>query len=338
MPLELRELDEISSSEWNEIVGRFEEATIFHTMEWLRILADLFGATLRPFGILEEDKIVGIFPAFSIHKVFFNILASPLTGWATPRIGPLCQEDRIGDFLLALEAILDDEKVNYSEITFIGNLKEGTLQQNGFSTEERRTYILDLEPDLDVMWAKLEGKCRNMVRKAEKNKLQVVAVESEGYFDEYYRMAEDVYEKSNRPPAIPREFFRRVWESFHGKGQMRVLSAEHQGKSVAGAVFLTYRDSVYYWDGVSYRQYNTLAPNNLIQWELIKWAAQSGYKTYDMLGADMPGVARFKASFGPKLASYTYAYRNLSFLSALGRTSFKKFMPLVRRLKRRISK
>lgn len=335
MSLELKELATSRADTWDQTVQHFDRATIFHTRPWLEIVSEVYDARLRLFGIYEGDEQMGLFPVFSVRKGPFDVLASPLSGWVTPYLGPLVPEGRLGDFIQAFEDLLTREGPDYIEIVF-PDQREGPFNEKGFSIELRSTYILDLEPDVDIMWGKLEGKCRNMVRKAQRNEVQVVVVESDSHFDEYYRMAQEVYEKSNRPPAIPRSFFLKLWDRLQPIGRIRVLMAEHSGRPIASAIFLTYKDTVYYWDGVSYREGNRLAPNNLIQWELIQWATQAGYRRYDMLGADLPGVAHFKGSFGPERVNYTYIYKGLTSQARLGRVLYRKGMPVVRALQRKM--
>lgn len=333
--LELREVDRRSTDKWDRIVWGFSGSTIFHTAPWLEIVSEVYNAPLRLFGIYEGNKQIGLFPAFSVRKGLLDVLASPLSGWATPYLGPLVPEDRLGDFMEVFGSLLAHEGIDYVEVAF-SDKKGEPFDEKGFSVELRSTYILDIEPDVDSMWGKLDSKCRNMVRKAQRNEVQVVVVEPDAHFDEYYRMAQDVYERSNRPPAIPKSFFLKLWARLQSTGQIRVLMAKHKDRLLASAIFLTYKDTVYYWDGVSYREGNRLAPNNLIQWTNIEWATQAGYRRYDMLGADLPGVAHFKGSFGPECVHYTYIYKSLTPQARLGRVLYKKGMPVVRSLRRKL--
>lgn len=327
MSLELRELPR---EEWDKYIEGFPDATPFHTRDWLECLEEVRGANWIPLGMFRGGKLVGLAPVFSLTFGFLKLLASPLTGWATPYLGPLCGEGELEDALRALKRMASERRAAYLELTLPPGKDVGEV---GFRNEVRTTYILDLEPDEGVMWKKLKGKCRNMVRKAERNGVEVREVRSQGFFRTYWEMAEEVYAKSRRPPSIPLEFLRVLWERFGPKGRLKVLAAEHRGRSVAAAAFLLYRDTAYYWDGVSFLWAYPLAPNNMIQWAFIRWASKEGFRRYDMLGADMPGVARFKASFGPRLVPYSYLFLPLTLLGRMGRTVYRRGAPLVRAVK-----
>ncbi len=334
MSVELKELIQPTPEEWNGLLSDFDDATVFHTVEWMRILADLFHLRPRFFTIIQGDKIVGVFPLFSMRKAFFNVMASPLLGWATPHLGPLAPEEALLGSLISLERIFAKEKVEYFEVSFTKEIQETALRNNGFKTERKWTYLLEIEPDPDKMWGKLKSKCRNMVRKAEKNNVTVTIAQDSSWIDEYYEMAKDVYDKSSRLPPISKHFLQKVWAVFHPQRRVRVLLAQYNGKVIAGAVFLIYNQTVYYWDGVSYRRYNQYAPNNLLQWELIKWASENGLVRYNMIGANIPSIAKFKASFGPKMVAYTYAYRNCTPRAAIGRSLYLRMMPTIRRIEK----
>lgn len=320
-------LRELPREEWDEHLDRFPDATPFHTRDWLECLEEVRGANWIPLGIFKGGKLVGLAPIFSLTRGFLKLLASPLTGWATPYLGPLCGEGELEDALRALRCMASECRAAYLELTLLPGKDIGDI---GFRKEIRTTYILDLEPDEGAMWKKLKGKCRNMVRKAERSGVEIREVGSPGFFNTYWEMAEEVYAKSRRPPAIPLKFFRRLWDRLRPKGKFKVLAAEHRGKSIAAAAFLLYRDTAYYWDGVSFIWAYSLAPNNLLQWAFIRWAAKQGFSRYDMLGADIPGVARFKASFGPRLEAYSYLFLPLTLPGRLARALYGRGAPLAR--------
>jgi hypothetical protein len=85
----------------------------------------------------------------------------------------------------------------------------------------------------------------------------------------------------------------------------KLFIAIHNGKDIT--IFLFHKDTVYYWHGASFREYLSVSPNNLIQWELIKHSRQEGYKKYDLLSIEpdrLPGIANFKMRFGGETKTY----------------------------------
>jgi hypothetical protein len=51
---------------------------------------------------------------------------------------------------------------------------------------------------------------------------------------------------------------------------------------------------------------------------------------YDMLGANIPSIARFEQTFGCQLRPFCYVHKSLSWRAALGRAVYRKVMPSLR--------
>jgi lipid II:glycine glycyltransferase (peptidoglycan interpeptide bridge formation enzyme) len=102
-------------------------------------------------------------------------------------------------------------------------------------------------------------------------------------------------------PIQPKRFFRLLWERLLQEGLGFVVLAHAEGRPVAGAVFLAWRDSVIYKFGASDPSALKLHPNNLVIWRGIEWGCERGYRTFDFgrtdLGAE--GLRRFKNGWNP---------------------------------------
>ena len=86
----------------------------------------------------------------------------------------------------------------------------------------------------------------------------------------------------------------------------RLYMAFHEGRPIAGTLAIHYGDKVWYLYGASSNEDRNLMPNYLLQWEMIKWAIETGCRIYDFRGVsgdvseDNPlyGLYRFKKGFG----------------------------------------
>ncbi|MCX8072423.1 MAG: GNAT family N-acetyltransferase [Candidatus Binatia bacterium] len=108
----------------------------------------------------------------------------------------------------------------------------------------------------------------------------------------------------------------------------KVFVARHQGKLLAGGIFPFDQHTIYYLDGASAVEVQALRPNNLLHWEVIQWAAEHGIRIYDMVGAGIAGVARFKRTFGPKEVPYTYSWRALAPWARAARHTYAFLAPV----------
>ncbi|HID10602.1 MAG TPA: GNAT family N-acetyltransferase [Candidatus Latescibacteria bacterium] len=322
------ELRELSRGGWDGYLERLPGATPFHTRDWLECLEEARNARWIPLGIFQGGELVGLFPTFQVRKHGIRFWASPLAGWATSYLGPLCPPNVLKEALRAFLKLGRDQGADYAEVLFHPGVALEAFPQVAL----RRTYILPLDGGRDSVWKGLKRECRNRVRKALKEGVWVEEVKDPGFIDVYWEMAEQMYSGLRRLPPIPKDVFRWLWERLYPKGRLKLLAAEHLGRPVAAAFFLLYRDTAYFWDGVSKRETHPLAPNNLLHWTLIEQAVAEGFRRYDMLGANIPGVARFKATFGPHLVLYGSLSLPLTFKGRVEK-DLRRWMPLVQRFR-----
>jgi hypothetical protein len=301
----------------------------------LRLLAQVYELTWYPLGVWHDDALLGIFPLLSRRLGPFHLAGSPLMQViaSTPFLGPVVAPQQLPATLAALNDLLYNWKIDHVEIGFPMLLADVTpTVQLGYATETCQTVVVPLaERTGNQLWCGLSSACQRAVRKAEASGVDVVEAQDIRTLDEYYCMCEEVYRDAGRPPHLSRQFYLAAWQALMNQGNMKVLFAEYAGVTVAGAIFLLYRDTAYYLSGASHDQSLHLRPNNLIQWHFMRWAAAQGYRWYDLGGATVPGITRFKLSFGGKLVYYTRMYRTTSTVARIGRIVYQHAIPLWRR-------
>ena len=146
-------------------------------------------------------------------------------------------------------------------------------------------------------------------------------------FERYYEMAVHVFAKSHRAPPLSRADYAALADIARRGGPVRVFLARHQDRVIAGGIFPFDAQAVYYLDGVSDPEGQEVRPNNLLHWEVIRWACAQGLRRYDMVGAGIESVARFKRGFGPVEVPYTYAFRSRDFMTSAARSTYAFLAP-----------
>ena len=253
---------------------------------------------------------------------------------STPFMGPLVKPAHLPLTLQALDKVLRDWKVDHIEIAFPTLLDDIAPELRlGYSVEACKALVVHLAGrTADQIWHSLSSSCRRAVRKAEAARVEVVEAQDMHFLDEYYEMCKQVYRGSGRPPHLSKKFYAAAWQTLAWRGRIKALLAVHADEVLAGGIFLLYSKTAYYLSGASHPQSRQLRPNNLLQWRFIEWAAGQGYGLYDMGGAVVPGITRFKLSFGGEFLPYTRVYRANSALARLGRVVYRHAIPLWRRL------
>lgn len=123
---------------------------------------------------------------------------------------------------------------------------------------------------------------------------------------ELYSILQKLYETKVKTPLFPFEFFETLYESEWGK----IFVVRYEGRVVGGTVCACGDGIVYEWfacgeDGIS----KSVFPSTLATWAGIRYAAENGFKRFDMMGAGAPGdggygVRDFKAKFGGQLVEH----------------------------------
>ena len=184
-----------------------------------------------------------------------------------------------------------------------------TVRKRGWRRSEeeiqyRNTILVDLTPSLDELLMEMKPKWRYNVRLAERRGVTVRA----GALQDLPLLYDMYQHTAVRGGFVirPWDYYRDVWSSFAHAGLAQPLIAEIEGQPAAMVVIYRFARRAYFLHGASYSEHLDDMPNNLLQWEAMKWAKERGCTVYDMWGAPdeldesdpMWGVYRFKIGFG----------------------------------------
>ncbi|KJR47085.1 hypothetical protein UF75_2544 [Desulfosporosinus sp. I2] len=329
-------LQPIERDAWQNFQKTMPSGSLFHRWEWQDILEEGFGLRVERLGLFDEMGVLkGLLPLVERKMSLLKLAGCPLSGAATPHSGPLGSVP-LNEVLSALEEYASENRIDYLELGLPEVMGKEDLEQKGYTVELLTTLELPISNQVEPLWAGLEVRCRNAIRKAEKSGVEVVEAQTlEEWLDLYYDLSCGVYHRQDKEPPFSKEYFTALWQNLYPSGDLIVLLARYEGKIIAGQIFPRDRNVGYYLDGVSDREYNKVVPNNLIQWEYLKRASAMGIQLYDMVGANIPSIAKFKKSFGSTERNYLYAYRNRTLAARVGRTVYAKHGATIKKFLRR---
>ncbi|OQB98541.1 MAG: FemAB family protein [Spirochaetes bacterium ADurb.Bin110] len=182
------------------------------------------------------------------------------------------------------------------------------LEEEGFHAKEAFTHILNLDSDFGLVWAnRFDSKNRNQVRKALKSGVMIIPAtnisEVKIYYDLYLESAHrwGAQEESIRPFR----FFKNLFQI--GGDKVRFYLAKYEEKYISGAIIFYGDMNCFYWSSVLLKEYGKYCSNNLLLSNIIQSACNDRYRFLNM-GASigLPGVQRFKESFGAEKLNYKY--------------------------------
>lgn len=185
------------------------------------------------------------------------------------------------------------------------------------------TVLLDLTKDLDVLLADMHARTRYNIGLGLRRGV-VVRQGAEGDLPAFCRLLAATGQRQGFAPE-PEAYISGMYRILAPRGWIRLFIAEYRGEPVSAALAICFGDTVFYKRGAWSGLHGKHRPNEVMQWELVRWAKAQGYRAYDFEGIE-PACARavlrgepipeplngtvtsFKLGFGGRVALFPGVY------------------------------
>ncbi len=282
---------------WDAFVRREPSASFFHLSGWMRVMKRTSGYRCCALYAENGGEITGVLPLFSIKNWILGhcLISTPLAVY-----GGIAASDEQSYFALLEQAkhMAKRQQVQYLEL----RNRNGNLEPGFHPNTRYVTFTCELSRDPEANLQRLPRDTRYMIRKAQKQGLTVRrGTDQLGAF--YELMALSL--KRLGTPMFPRALFNNLVEEF--TGQIDLLMVYSDQKPVSGVFTFTFGDTVLpYYAGAS-PDAPRLAANNLMYSELMRWAAEKGYRQFDF-GRSKTGTGScaFKTQWNMKVTPLSY--------------------------------
>ncbi len=168
--------------------------------------------------------------------------------------------------------------------------------------EERRNVVRDLRLDEDALWMDFKHKVRKNVKRALRSALDVEIDSSGARLDDFLQIYRSTMQRRSAQPEylFPTELFERVHERL--PGQFAYFHAVHEQRVVSTELVLVSAESVYSFLGGTQEDAFALRPNDLLKYEIMRWAKRQGKHWFVLGGGYEPddGIFRYKEAFAPR--------------------------------------
>ena len=179
------------------------------------------------------------------------------------------------------------------------------FEKCGWKYEPHYNFQIDTS-SVETMEQNLGKSRKRDIRTSLRDGAEMVEAQSVDDVRQLYAILLRLYKTKVKTPLFPLSFFEALYNSSFGK----FLLVRYEGKVIGGTVCALGEGVVYEWfacgeDGV----YKNIYPSTLATYSGMKYAAENGYKVFDMMGAGAPGdggygVRDFKAKFGGKMVEH----------------------------------
>ena len=207
-----------------------------------------------------------------------------------------------------------------------------------------KTIAFDLTSP-EVIWDNIISKNRNMIRKAEKNGIEIHHGKDLALFQDFKRIYNATMDKDNAEEYyyFGDAFYESIYNDLYDNYEM--FYAVLDGQIIAMSIMLFANKQMHYHLSGSMIEFRNLAPSNLLLHKAALWGCEQGFKTFHLgggVGSGEDNLYKFKAAFN-KNSDYQFSigkeifdqkeYDELVSLKAKEDSEFNpesKFFPLYR--------
>jgi CelD/BcsL family acetyltransferase involved in cellulose biosynthesis len=305
--MQIKIIDPTIDRRWDEFVDRQKNSTIFHTSAWARVIKDSYNYAPRYYVIEDEaGRLRAAIPFYLIRSILTGkrLVCLPFSDYCCP----LGEDADVVLILNSAKKEIDSGAASYLEIrNWQNSITPGHLDL--VTRDYNLLYLLDLEPRVDVLKQNLHHNIRESIKQAVKRGVTARVTHDEADLEHFYKLNVATRKKLEVLPQ-PHAFFKALFRHVISQNLGFMTVAECEGEVIAGCVFLTYGDTIYYKFNASDPNNLKKRPNQLILWETIQYACANNFEKFD-LGRCAPeeeGLRTYKTRWGAKEIKLPYYY------------------------------
>lgn len=276
---------------WETLVTQCQ-SSVFHSPAWIQVLAETYDWKAQAYVILNDagEPEAGL-PFFQIADARGErIVSLPFSDYCDPLVATADQWNTLLDGLL----------VEHVPITVRCLHNSIPLADSRFLLVDRaKWHGLDLRPDIDTHWRKLDSSARRAIQKAQRDGVEIRVAQDVDELRVFYQMHLGIRKHKYHLLAQPYRFFENIWHQFMDQGCGLLMLAVYQDRIIGGVLFLEWQDTLVYKFNASNPNFLAHRPTDLLIWEAIHYGKSKGYDYLDfgLSDWDQDGLIRFKRKF-----------------------------------------
>ena len=303
---EIRIIDPTRTPQWDQWIQSFPDCSIFHSSPWARVLMESYGQKPRYFALMEKEQPRALLPIMEVKTLFTSKrgVSLPFSDFCEPMA-----LDRESFEILYASARDHGRRNGWSSLSL-----RGGSQFLGFAPQREHFvgHVLDLSPGPDDLFGHFRSSTRRNVARAQKCGVRVSLEKTPESMRSYYDL-HCLTRKRHGVPPQPLSFFRQIQHHLIGRDHGFTALARHQGRVIAGAVFLHWGKHALYKFGASDDRFYETRANNLVMWTAMEHFSRRGFAQLHLgrTERENTGLLQFKKGWNPKATSITYFQWNV---------------------------
>ncbi len=309
----------INNPNWDKIVCSFPNYDVYYLGGYVKAFM-IHGDGMPELLYYESEELRAIYVYMkrttSIDDVYDSV--SPYGYGGVLFEGDTCK-DNLEKFWNAFVAKMNDANINNNFVRYHPILANAVaMKEISDVIDLGKTIALDLSSS-EVIWSNIASKNRNMIRKAEKNGIEIHHGTDYTLFKDFIRIYNATMDKDNAEEYyyFGEDFYKSIHDDL--AGHYEIFYATYEGQIIAMSITLFANRQMHYHLSGSMIEYRNLAPSNLLLYKAAEWGCEQGFKTFHLgggVGSGEDNLYKFKAAFN----------RNSDYQFSIGKNIFNQEM------------
>jgi peptidoglycan pentaglycine glycine transferase (the first glycine) len=280
---------------WNGFLLSHTRGHVLQSYEWGELSTFLGGKVYR-LGAFEEGKLVA-----TMQMVVASVplpLPRMRPNWLYCARGPtferpnravlerlllyiqhfIARQERA--IVLRVEPDIADNDEDRDLDEYLALYHRAGFQSNPNSVHARRSWILDIQPSLERLYAHFSETCQHSISLARQRGVTVREASNEGDFNRYYTLLKQTSEREGfflHDKAYHQEMYHRFAET----GNAVLFIAEYTGKMIAAKFLIRFGNCCWDMFSASSPIADELKAPYLLQYQSINWAKEHNCTLFD---------------------------------------------------------
>jgi len=294
----------------NAILDRYVQlhphGSIYHHSAWRNAIRSAYKHRSVVCIAKNEQQIVGILPlcCMSVPVLGSSLVALPFADYG----GVLADEEEIATQLVA-EAKRQLIKLKAKKLelrtTVLASQQAEEMLPSAINTEHQMEQghakvrmLVQLPASAELLLAGYKPKLRSQIKKAQKNGLNAAIVDDEASLKQFYC----IYTRNMHrlgSPVHSLDWFIALRRNLLALDAFKIVLVSYQQQVVGAGIILHFGDYAWLPWASTLTDYNHLAPNMLMYWQIQAYLSDKGVRVFDMGRSTIgEGTYRFKAQWG----------------------------------------
>ncbi len=302
--------------EWNKIVCSFSNYDVYYLCGYLKAF-NIHGDG-KPLLMFYENNGLKAIYAYMKRKIKNNLFDS-ITPYG------------YGGILFEGDSSIDNLKTFHEEFTkemLSQNIVDNFVRYHPVLCNSEimkeisnvidlgKTIALDISSP-ETIWNNITSKNRNMIRKAEKNGIEIKHSKDITLFKDFKRIYNSTMDKDHADTYyyFGDDFYKSIHNDLFDNYEM--FYAIYEGQIIAMSIIIFANKQMHYHLSGSLIEFRNLAPTNLLLYKAALWGCEQGFKTFHLgggVGSGVDNLYKFKAAFN----------RNSDYQFSIGKEIFNK--------------